>query len=104
MNLTYVGPFDAVEVAGQIVKHGETISFSSDIAGRAPDPRIDAAHLELADAVASLDHDRAIALRDEIIGLDHGTGLLGQPSNWLPAKAKKTKATSDTEATGEVEQ
>jgi hypothetical protein len=97
MQVKYVGPFDAIELDGfGEVKHGDVIDVPADVAGRAPDARVDAAHAELAVAVAALDHERAKALREEIIGLDHGAGLLGQPGNWQ-APAKSTKSTQTAE-------
>lgn len=103
MKITYIGPFDAVEVdvIGAIVQHGESIDVPDDIAGRAPDPRIAEAMLELRDAVAAIDHLRAQALRDEIIGLDAGVGLLAQTSNWelaaAPRRVSRSTATTVVE-------
>lgn len=97
MQVKYVGPFDAVELDGVgEVKQGAVIDVPAELAGHAPDPRIEAAHLELRDAVAALDHERAKALREEIIGLDHGAGLLAQSGNWQ-AVAKSTKSTPSAE-------
>lgn len=92
MQIKYVGPFDAVELDGVgVVAQGAAIDVSADLAGKAPDSRILAAHAELAEAIAALDHVGAAALREEIIGLDAGAGLLSQPDNWQPANIKPTK-------------
>jgi hypothetical protein len=97
MQVKYTGPFDAVELDGfGEVKHGETIDVPAELAGKAPDARVDAAHAELAEATAALDHERCKALREEIIGLDHGAGLLAQVSNWQ-AVTKSTKSTPSAE-------
>jgi hypothetical protein len=62
MQISYVGPFDEVEVPGVgVVKRGESVSVASELAGRVPS--------------------------DE----DLGAGLLAQPSNWAPAKAAPAK-------------
>jgi hypothetical protein len=99
MQITYVGPFDAVElVDGTIAKHGETISVSAEVAGRPADPRLTDALAALSAAIEAIDHAGAASLRAEIGGLDHGSGLLAQPSNWVPAEtkaaAKKDEVTS----------
>ncbi len=97
MQVKYVGPFDAVELDGfGEVKQGAVIDVPAEVAGNAPDARVEAAHAELAEATAALDHERCKALREEIIGLDHGVGLLGQPGNWQ-AVAKSTKSTPSAE-------
>ena len=62
MQISYVGPFDEVEVPGVgVVKRGEAVSVAADVAGRVPS------------------------------GEDLGEGLLAQPSNWAPAKAASSK-------------
>ena len=92
MQIIYVGPFDAVDLDGYgTVTRDAPLSVSSDVAGRPPAPRLAIAMQELADAVAAIDHDRAAALRAEIVDLDSGTGLLAQPSNWVPAKGVPKK-------------
>ena len=90
MNIRYIGPFDAVEVGAQIFARGVTVSVPSELAGRVPDPRVAVAHAELRDAIGALDHNLAVALRDEIIGLDAGEGLLAQEC-WELVPAEKTK-------------
>lgn len=93
MQVKYVGPFDAVEVDGVgIVKHGETVDVPAELAGRPPAARVEAAHVELRDAVAALDHERAKALREEIVDLDHGAGLLAQSGVWQAVSSKSSKA------------
>jgi hypothetical protein len=100
MQVKYVGPFDSVELDGfGDVKHGQVIDVPPEVAGHAPDPRVETAHVELRDAVETLDHERAKALREEIIGLDVGSGLLAQPSNWQAVTTKSSKtAVSGEEA------
>jgi len=61
-------------------------------AGRPPVPRLAAAHLELHEAISALDHPGAAALREEIIGLDPGAGLLAQAGTWEPAATTVKKA------------
>lgn len=103
MQVKYVGPFDAIELDGVgVVNHGETVDVAAELAGRPPSARVEAAHAELRDAVAALDHERAKALREEIVDLDHGAGLLAQPGNWQPVGA--SKSTSKAAAGGEEAQ
>jgi hypothetical protein len=85
-----------IRVGGAVcsVKPGETIDVPADVAGTPPDPRIDVAMLELRAAVAAIDHHRAVALREEIAGLDFGSGLLAQSDVWAPAKAVKPAPTT----------
>jgi hypothetical protein len=90
--LKYVGPHDAVEVIGfGEVKRGDTLSVPAAVAGRSPSPRLAVAMVELDAAITAIDHDLAKALREEIIDLDHGDGLLAQPSNWEAVKAPTKK-------------
>lgn len=92
MQIIYVGPFDAVDVDGfGTVQRDTPISVPSELAGRPPVPRLAAAMTELHEAIGAIDHDRAVALREEITGLDAGSGLLAQPSNWVPAKGASKK-------------
>ena len=93
MQVKYIGPFDAVELEGLgIVAAGQIIDVSDEMAGRAPDARVAAAHLELHDAISNLEHERAAALREEIINLDVGAGLLAQSGNWQAVTTKQSKA------------
>jgi hypothetical protein len=96
MNITYVGPHDAVEIdsIAVVCKRGETISVAADVAGKPPSPRVAAAHAELHAAITAIDHDLAAALRAEIVTLDYGSGLLAQPDNWQPAKETKDKVSA----------
>lgn len=92
MKIRYVGPHDAVDVDGLgTVQRGEVIDVAAEVAGRVPSPRVVAAHLELAAAVEAIDHDGAQALREEIVGLDVGAGLLAQSDVWELVAAKKSK-------------
>lgn len=98
MKVKYVGPFDGVELDGfGTVKNGETIDVPDTVAGHAPDPRVDVAHRELHAAIEALDHEAAKALREEIIGLDAGVGLLAQPGNWEAVSSKSSKAAAGGE-------
>jgi hypothetical protein len=102
MQIVYVGPFESVDFldAGnrRTAVRGTPIDVSPDLAGKAPDPRIEAAHLEHRAAVMALDHNRAKALEAEIVGLDYGSGLLAQAGNWQPVAAPKAaKAAKDGE-------
>jgi hypothetical protein len=90
MKVKYVGPFDAVELDGVGVVHrNHQIEVTPALAGRPPAARVAAAHAELVEAMAAADHHRSKALREEIIDLDHGEGLLAQPDNWEPVKTSK---------------
>ena len=98
MQVKYIGPFDAVELEGVgIVAAGQIIDVSDEVAGRAPDARVAAAHRELHEAISNLEHERAAALREEIIGLDVGAGLLAQSGNWQAVAAKAAKSTAVAE-------
>jgi hypothetical protein len=89
-NLKYIGPIDEIEVEGVgSVKRDVPVSVPTAIAGRAPDARLGAAMIELRDAINALDHNRAAALRDEIVGLDPGEGLLAQSTWVLVSKSKQ---------------
>jgi hypothetical protein len=99
MQVKYIGPFDAIELDGVgIVKQGETVDVSAEAAGRPPVARVEAAHAELGAAVGALDHERAKALREEIVDLDHGAGLLAQTSNWQAVSKSSKSAASGEEA------
>lgn len=98
MKVTYVGPGPATRFFDQGIERevaaGQTVDVHPDTAGTAPDPRIEAAHLELAEATAALDHATCVALRAEIVDLNPGCGLLAQPSNWQTASPSKPKPAS----------
>jgi len=91
MQVRYIGPFDAVEIDGVPgnVKRGDTFDVPAEVAGRAADPRLMVAHAEHAAAVAAIDHVNAARLRDEILTLDAGSGLLAQSANFEAVKAAK---------------
>lgn len=66
MQISYVGPFDEIDVPGVgVVKRNASVSVPSDLAGRVPSGDVDAEDY------------------------DPGVGLLAQPSNWVPAKPAK---------------
>lgn len=101
MKVRNVSPLGALDLPGYgTVAAGAIVDIPADgpagsvFAGRPPSPRLAAAHLELHQAIEALDHDRAVALREEIIGIDPGSGLLAQFDNWQPA----TKSGKTTEA------
>lgn len=105
MKIRNINPIGAVELPGYgDVEAGAVIEVPDDgpagsvFAGRPPALRVAEAMAELAAAVAAIDHDRAAALRDELVGLDYGTGLLAQSTNWEPATmSKSTKAAASGE-------
>lgn len=84
-----------VRIGGVVrsVKPGETIDVPDAEAGRAPEPRVAVAFAELAAAMVAVDHYAAKSLREEIAGLDFGSGLLALPDVWAPAKAAKPATT-----------
>jgi hypothetical protein len=101
MQIKYVGPFDAVELDGVgVVAAGQTIDVDPAVAGHAPSPRLAAAHLELHAAIGALDHELAKALREEIIGLDPGAGLLAQSDNWQAVTTTKSSKAATSEGDG----
>jgi len=77
---------------------GQPVDIPAELAGRPPDPRLEPAMVDLAAAVAAIDHHAAAQLREEIAGLDYGAGLLAQ--GWPVAEGKK-KATSEAAASSE---
>lgn len=90
MKVTYVGPHDAVDVVGVgTVARGDTVDIPDEIAGRQPDPTLEQAHRDLATAIGATDHNRAKELREHILELDPGAGLLAQIDAWAPAKKKR---------------
>lgn len=89
MKVTYLGPHDAVDVVGVgTVARGDTVDIPDEIAGRRPDPTLEQAHADLAEAIAATNHNRAKELREHILELDPGAGLLAQTDAWAPAKKK----------------
>ena len=102
MQIVYVGPFESVDFlddgSRRTAVRGTPIDASPALAGKSPDPRIEAAHAEHRAAVLALDHNLAKALEAEIVGLDYGSGLLAQAGNWQPVAAPKAaKAEKDGE-------
>jgi hypothetical protein len=97
-NLRYIGPHDAVDLdgVGTIVR-GEPVSVPTAVAGRKPAKRYLEAMDELVAAMAAINHDDAARLRDEIIELDPGEGLLAQPDNWETVTAKEAAAAVDVQ-------
>jgi hypothetical protein len=92
VQIRYIGPHDAVELPGHpAIPKGSTVNVDPDLAGHPPAARLLAAHLEHHQAIQDHDHPGAIRLRDEIVGLDPGAGLLAQPDNWEPVPTKAIK-------------
>jgi hypothetical protein len=92
VNIRYIGSHDEVDVPGVgTVKRGQTISVPAELAGRPPAERLEPAMVELHEAITAIDHERAKALREEIVDLDPGVGLLAQPTNWEAVKAATKK-------------
>jgi hypothetical protein len=94
-----ISPLGALDLPGVgLVDAGAVIEVPADgepgtvFAGRPPAARLAAAHLELHAAISALDHPGAAALREEIIGLDPGAGLLAQAGTWEPVTVKKAAA------------
>lgn len=88
MKIMYVGPSDAVDCVGRVWKRNEPQDIEPAVAGRAPAKRVAAAMAELQQAIADRDHTRAAELREELVGLDFGEGLLAQDV-WAPAPRSK---------------
>lgn len=100
--LIHSAPF-ALDVLGRNgVEPGVPTSFTVEEAGHPPVPRLAAAMLELHHAIEARDHALAAGLRDEIAGkddipgLDYGSGLLAQDI-WAKAPAKRGAATDNPE-------
>lgn len=104
MKVRNINPLGAVELpgygdvdAGAVIEVPDDGPAGSVFAGRPPAPRVAEAMAELAAAVEAIDHARAAALREELVGLDHGAGLLAQTTNWEPAVSKSTRAAASGE-------
>lgn len=90
VKVKYVGPFDAVEVVGLVVKRDQTFEVDETVAGHPPEQRWTQALVELRDATSARpDHVRAARLRAELAGLDPGDGLLAQTDNFQPVNPGK---------------
>lgn len=76
---------------GLVADERGVIDVPDDVAGTPPDPRLDELMAAHAVAVAAIDHEGARTLRDEITGLDKGTGLLAQ-AVWKPYGTKAKAA------------
>jgi hypothetical protein len=80
---------------GETDEHG-VIDVPDDVAGTPPDPRVETLMVEHRAAVEANDHEGARQLKEEIIGLDKGSGLLAQAA-WQPY-GQKAKAAVKQEA------
>ncbi len=87
---------------GQIIQVPAEGAPGTVFAGRRPAARVEKAHLELAAAIADHDHPRAAELREEIVGLEPGSGLLAQTANWEAVKAPAAEKPSTSTTTSEV--
>jgi hypothetical protein len=100
-NLRYIGSHDAVELDGVgVVARGDLLSVPTQLAGRKPEKRYSEAMDELVEAMSIQSHEDAARLRDEIVGLDPGEGLLAQTENWETVRSSTNKvieANTDTE-------
>jgi hypothetical protein len=96
MKITYVGPFDAVEVpvGGRFVtvKNGEPIDLPVALAGRPPAERLSEI-LDVELPAVFDNHEARSALIAELATVDAGEGLLAQPSNWQPVAPAKKETT-----------
>jgi hypothetical protein len=73
------------------VKAGVPVEVPDWAVGRSPDPRVEECCREINAATGSLLHDRRAALKEELIGLDTGSGLLaaGWSVHVEPAQGNK---------------
>ena len=73
MKVTYIGPYDEVEVAatGAVVRRGDSVDVPDEIAGRAPSEK---------------------RVKDEVV-TDPGEGLLAQVDVWAVEAAAPKKKT-----------
>lgn len=72
---------------------GVAVDVPDEIAGRSPDPGLEAAMDAHRAAVTARDHNEAARLRDVIIGMDPGAGLLAQ--GWARADGEASAAPVD---------
>lgn len=121
MQVVYVGNLDQVEVPNPdpfgptlVASKGETVEVPDALAGSPPSPERARIHQRIVDAASKLsDPEWRVNVSDEEqvavhAGLaedraayaqaDAGSGLLAQPENWQPVKAKK----ADVEAKGDT--
>lgn len=81
-------------------EHG-VVDVPDDVAGRPPDERLEQLMLDHRAAVEAHDHEGARALKEEIVGVDPGSGLLAQ-AVWKPyGKAKPAAAANVKQEGGE---
>lgn len=94
MKIRYVGHLDEVEVTaldGATVKRNHQIEAPDDVAGHPPEARLAEAMDELVAATEARDHALIVKLREEISGLDYGSGLLAQTDAWQAAATPSKK-------------
>ena len=99
MKIRFIGVNGAIvipDLGAHIIEPGDVFEVSDALGGRPPSPRIALAMEELRIATGDpTKHHVAAALRDELIGLDCGAGLLAQDANFVPAVAAKPKPEKD---------
>lgn len=95
MKLKYIGPLDSADVlVGDTivtVQRNHQFEVPDDIAGRAPDPRLDDVARALVDAQTPDQHHERARLAHEYAGLDKGEGLLAQSDNFTTVTKKADK-------------
>lgn len=99
-SITYIGRHDRVDVdeIGRVddngVARGETVEVPDELAGTPPDARfLVIMYEELPAAAARLDHQAQRDLKEELIDLSAGSGLLAAHRQWAPVgKVRKTTA------------
>lgn len=87
VHVIYVGPHDEVEVfeTGQVVRRGESIEVSAELAGRAPTAQ------------------KGEPGEKGYQPADLGAGLLAQPANWAKPNTKAAKSAPPPDAPPEPE-
>lgn len=89
--VVYVGnDADGVEALGRLFAPGVPVDVTVEEAGRLPATRRAKAMDQLLVAIEAADHHRAAELRDEIVDLDAGYGLLA--GDFLVVKSEPSKS------------
>lgn len=87
MKLTYVGPYDEVEVpsAGVVCKNGESVEVPDEVAGAAPQPGRDKVPAQGDEFLEGGKRNPKYRPEVPVVEEIQGTGLLAQTSNWQVA-------------------